>query len=928
MGVSCFDGYKFRVFTTADGLTDNTVFKFYEDYKGRIWFYTYSGKLCYYFHEKIYGRDLPVNQKIRNFLGSDLMTGIRVDTHDTILLSSSKGLLQIIPDATQKDSWSEMKVISDRKSFLMDDEYITVERLHEDSILLTHYKTGKDPAIQRMKLNYWGFIEPARYQYESLLLFHEIGTVVVGHDGHSYMIDSMKVLISSFEERDSSIWLGQKHGGVHHFAHGNLSMPVRSLLKPYSVTCTMKDREGGYWFTTLEDGLFYLSSAEFTYFEKNIDPRSLVFSSFSENLLFPLGPDKILGLTSKKKYSIGNINQSDPDPFYYSAFERNWPLWNICMHSSGEVWMSTSVGILVFDRPGGRQTDLILIPKECGENDTRLIIEDDQHDMWSLNQSSLMRIDHRSKAITKIVLIPSRASTACPDNDGNMLIGTINGLYKLVGDSLISMGERHSIFKNRFVDIKRFGRRIVVASRGAGVIILEGGSLYQVRVADGLLSDMCRSIYVDQDGVIWVATNSGLNSITIKEHPFKTVIKSFSTSDGLLSNDNDQVLKNGKIVWLLSKKGITAFDPDVAVPNNIPPPIYITRVQVNNVSHTPESIKVLDYSTNFIEIDFVGLAYRNAGRQVYKYRLSGYDTTLKYTQNTSVQFTKLPPGEYRFEVSGTNSSGVESSIPAIYSFSIEAPFYLKWWFNFCLSLIIIVLIILVAIVYIRRIRAREAEKTEINRKIARLELQALRAQMNPHFIFNCLNAILDFILKNDTISAKYYLTMFSKLIRTTLNGSRKPSIRLADEIEFLELYLDLEKMRFSNKFNYIIDKNDVGDLNVEIPSMILQPFIENSIKHGKIGSLHTPGELIITFSLKENVLHCRIEDNGIGFDRSQREKDKNLRSDQPHALGLINERIRTINEINRLNIYYTIVDKSELGQNRQGTLVNIHIPVK
>ena len=228
---------------------------------------------------------------------------------------------------------------------------------------------------------------------------------------------------------------------------------------------------------------------------------------------------------------------------------------------------------------------------------------------------------------------------------------------------------------------------------------------------------------------------------------------------------------------------------------------------------------------------------------------------------------------------------------------------------------------------VERIRRREESKTELNRKIANLELQALRAQMNPHFIFNCLNAIQDFILKNDSLAAKHYLSSFAKLIRKTFDNSRRQNIRLKDEIDFLNLYLELESMRFVDKFNYHITlQNGLENKQVQIPAMIIQPFIENAVRHSCIGSLHTQGELNITFLIKENKLVCVIDDNGIGLNESLRLKGERPDRREAHALDVINERIASMNEVHNSDISYTIIDKSEIIKGTSGTRVEIQFP--
>jgi two-component system LytT family sensor kinase len=172
------------------------------------------------------------------------------------------------------------------------------------------------------------------------------------------------------------------------------------------------------------------------------------------------------------------------------------------------------------------------------------------------------------------------------------------------------------------------------------------------------------------------------------------------------------------------------------------------------------------------------------------------------------------------------------------------------------------------------------------------------------------------------------LSKFSKLIRKTLDNSRRPEIYLSEEIDFLHLYLELERMRFNNKFSYTINlPEELSNRNIEIPSMILQPFVENAIRHGKIGSLPVPGVLKIDFLLKQNELVCTVEDNGVGIHRSLKLKNSQPGPHETHAMDIMNDRMRTINEFTQSGIRYTIADKADLEPGQSGTLVKMHIPL-
>ncbi len=926
MGVSRFDGYNFKVYTTADGLTDNTVFRFIEDHAGRIWFYTFSGRLSYFYNDSIYGKNFPVNEQVRNFLGSGYIDNMQVDNNDTVWLATSRGLIKIIP-AIEKGIrvWNRIEVINHLATFLTSDGYITIQEHSASSSVLTIYRPVMPPSKIVLPKPASAFARVFKSSHQTLILEFSSSVIIADSTGRLTTYNMVPTAIAAMQENDSTLWLSESHNGVMLIKNHNLLNPQLTLLKSLSVTDILKDKEDGYWFTTLEDGVFYMAGNRFKYFnpdEKNWDYNQGILSVIGDKKVWLLTPETLLQHTQTDQLDKVLIKDKVPGSFlrYLNAFS----------HSDGQVWLSANVGIIVLNDSTHHIIKIIpLKSPDKTDADSRVLMEDLQGNVWSLNHTTLFKIDHKTLLQVKALPIPSRAETLCLDEQNGILIGTVNGLYRYYNDSLIFLGNIKPVFKNRFVDVKSGKNIIAGATRGAGLIIMAGDSIYQVTTANGLRSNMCRAVFIDKQGTIWLATNNGLSAVTISMHPFTASVNNFSVYDGLPSNDIERVVCLNNLVWVLTKKGIAAFNPDKIILNSYQPPVYITRLKIDNVLRSPQTDTVLSHTTNFIGIDFVGLTYKNAGRQTYKYILQGYDTAWTYTTNTFVQFTRLPSGSYKFIVLCVNHAGVVSKEPAIYSFTINTPFYRLWWFYVLLFTLSLGTVIGIAIFNVRRIRKREENKTELNRKIANLELQALRAQMNPHFIFNCLNAIQDFILKNDAMAAKHYLSSFSKLIRKTLDNSRRQNIRLEDEIEFLKLYLELECMRFVDRFNYhIILKEGVENNHIQIPAMILQPFIENAVRHSRIGSLPKQGELNIEFSVKENQLICVIDDNGIGLNLSLKLKGEQPGMREAHALDIINERIVSMNEVHHSNINYTIKDKADTGTGETGTRVEIHIPLE
>jgi histidine kinase len=229
---------------------------------------------------------------------------------------------------------------------------------------------------------------------------------------------------------------------------------------------------------------------------------------------------------------------------------------------------------------------------------------------------------------------------------------------------------------------------------------------------------------------------------------------------------------------------------------------------------------------------------------------------------------------------------------------------------------------------LKRKTALEKQRLESEKKQTELEMQALRAQMNPHFIFNCLSSINRFILKNESKIASNYLTRFSRLIRMVLMNSQKSLISLDDELQMLELYLEMERLRFKNSFDYAITfLNAIDNDNVFIPPLLLQPFCENAIWHGLMHK-EGQGRLDIELSMEDKVLNCIITDNGVGREKAEEMKSKTAEKEKSMGLKITTERLAILNREKGLHTFYDIEDLKDENGNGIGTKVNLKITFK
>jgi tetratricopeptide (TPR) repeat protein len=219
-------------------------------------------------------------------------------------------------------------------------------------------------------------------------------------------------------------------------------------------------------------------------------------------------------------------------------------------------------------------------------------------------------------------------------------------------------------------------------------------------------------------------------------------------------------------------------------------------------------------------------------------------------------------------------------------------------------------------------------KLGYNKKMREVEMRALRAQMNPHFIFNCLGSINRYIVKSDTKTASNYLTKFSKLIRLILDNSASDHISLDAEIQTLQLYLDMESLRFDDAFEYEIQKDDIVDeRNLQLPSMLIQPYVENAIWHGLLQK-GEKGKLWVRFKkINGHLLQAEIEDNGIGRKKAAMLKSKELIRHKSYGMQISSDRIRIINYLYRLKNSVSIYDLTDESGNASGTKIIVQIPV-
>jgi LytS/YehU family sensor histidine kinase len=270
-----------------------------------------------------------------------------------------------------------------------------------------------------------------------------------------------------------------------------------------------------------------------------------------------------------------------------------------------------------------------------------------------------------------------------------------------------------------------------------------------------------------------------------------------------------------------------------------------------------------------------------------------------------ITLENLDSGKYRFQIKGVDTFGNESEVFEM-PFRVQRVWYLQGWFLFLMALLVVGLSVLISWYSSRRVIRKVSKEQEIRSRMHELKLQALRSQMNPHFIFNALGSIQYYIQTHKVDKADEYLSDFASLMRLILESAQSQMTRVEDEIELLRLYIRLEHIRFEEQFDFEIKVDPEIDPDFKIPSMLLQPFVENAINHGLYHLQGRPGKLEVEFTAEDdNTLLCRIEDNGIGREQARKLRKKGHRS---RGMQLIQEQLESLQSVSHLQTQIETID--------------------
>lgn len=705
---------------------------------------------------------------------------------------------------------------------------------------------------------------------------------------------NFKGTINSFwEDEDGSVWVTTSDGVWYLSNEGKLKMHI---LENTVVGKVLRDREGTYWFTTPYNGIFNLPSLHLQIFQY----PDLIFRMAydgKKNIYMATAKGELLTYDSEQRKIVQKrqlAGQFDWQGFDWVAGKAR----GLFFARRNTFWLSEN-GVL-------KDFGTLASDKQfLGSWDSAVYFSASSQGALSSNLAKNGRVSaHAEQRYIRVHRHPT---------EGSVWYANAWSFFVLRPD-----GSKQVIpFKMGLLDFEFApDGKMWVATQHNGLVLLDNQQVIKTwTTQQGLLHERVRRLKQDKDATLWLVTEHGLQHFDPKTETFRN----FSRASGLLSQELYDLILTEKEVWIATPRGVQLFSKDQNLTTQVTPRLYLLGVHVNDKLLDEAMAYSLSIFDKNIRFDFVGISPSNNGHFKYHYRMLGLDSNwiINSSNDNSVRYPPLKEGDYTFQVLMKTEDGRTSAISST-PLSIQAPFWRKWWFYAFFMIGVVVGLMLYFNRIIKKINERNVferkaseaalAQTRAEESFRRAQLSALKAQMNPHFIFNALNSIQAFIFLNDKNSANTYLGKFSDLMRKTLDMSQQEAILLEDEMQMLETYLSLENMRFRGELDWDVQADAAIDTqSLTLPPLVIQPYVENAIKHGLAAK---KGERKLTIFFKEDIdnqsLICEITDNGIGRVKANLLQKQRLSSHQSFSTSATGQRLELLNKglKRKINVQY------------------------
>lgn len=918
-GLIRYNGLDFKLFSTRDGLSSNDIINSEVDRYGRVWLHLFGEKVCYYKDGVIYtSSNDSLVKRISSLLHSN-NNAITIDNNGDVVIYDFK-LNDSLGRRAVSIKGDSIKIVASFKNELLIHPLIRnndlTYSLNNDRVLILKDKKTVDSFSVALGFAFYAKIIKG-ICYSLVINAEESGLVKFRLD---QSFSDFKVLKSSYSRdyASSVTFFKEKvyYARKNRIFITDMDLGSEKIFDEFpshiQINGLIADKQGNLWISTRNDGLYFLSATALvsnTYLSNRIVDRVKIHK--------PTGT--IYYASGEKIYRIKSTSNEE-EVVLEKKYGYSKTVFDFSFNKLISVFESRHLAVQ--DIKQYRNIQRLRKPYFLGPVKDIKCFGDN---IAIAATFGVAIIDKSGKS-----LVEHKKRTTCLAYNkfsNSLLAGTMDGVMRFSLKNMGAMGSR------AFPEMEQTVRAIEVGSDQI-VWVLGNDKIFAFRndtlihtlsELKGLSNYSLNCINGSDPNCLLIGTSKGIVFYKYKINGKQLQVMSEDIVDagsGLLDDFVKDVKPYNGSEWLV------ATNTGLSILNLSKLPIWkdikteIFELKVNGDLRAIEDEIKLTHKEQFIRLRFSSLFYGRMKKQ-YKYRLVGLREKWAKTTGNEIEFGPLEPGNYKFEVVAVdkdfNNIGPVSSLPIF----IEPAFWQTILFKVVLGLIIF--FILASLLYLWLQRKKNTLENE--RTFAELKMSALKAQMNPHFIFNSLNAIQSYINEGDTNESNRYISKFAKLIRQTLNFAAQDYISLKDEIQYLENYVALEKLRFGNRFDYelIVDESINQEIE-KIPPMLIQIYAENAIRHG-LNHKEETGSLILKFEKALDILICTISDNGIGRKESAlRKVNSSSPLSESKGMSLNLDRLEMYNVILDNNITIDIVDEEDNSGYSIGTTVILKIP--
>ncbi|MFC2132826.1 two-component regulator propeller domain-containing protein [Bacteroidota bacterium] len=979
-GLNRFDGLNFIVYSSDVNqenhfLRNSSIMRLYSDSDDYMWVGTKNGLYKFdhiYRKFEFYQSDIDDTQSLLN----NSITSIIEDDSGYIWAGTFKGLNRINRNTGETKSY----FFENNNSESISNDTINCLFIDHNEVLwigtvngLNKYDEEKDSFERLYRKD--NLLNSIPYDFINSICEDDYNNLWIGTGGGIGVLDSTRqiftnyymdnnryslssdIITSILKDRYGNIWIGTYGYGLNMYNrekdnfinYKNSNENIWGSNNNY-ILSLYEDNSGIIWVGYQYKGVKKIDPNT-SKFRHHL-PNNAIFSIWEyEPEIFWVGTDggifeyKALGQNENNKvgkglYSIRDLKNN-------ARLEIREKVTSILRDSKGFFWFGTFIGLVKYDHINGTALKYYTHdpedPNSIADDKINHLFEDSKGTVWISTWNGLSSLHPDQENFNNYYI--SLDSTNIGGNDiysifedskNRLWVSTNNGLYLFNRETkafqlLFSGSGGINDLSSKLISsiIEDNSGRLWIGTQGGGLSVFDEntGQFEYFSEEEGLADNMIFAILQDNETNLWISTGYGLSK-------FDRVSKKFTNYDienglqGMEFSPNSAYKSKSGELFFGGTNGFNSFFPKRIKENRYESPLLITSFKVFN-EQQPDNFNsgdtlTLKHFENSFAFEFASLDYTHHYNDEFEYILDNFEQEWKHTtsSNREVNYAEVSPGFYTFRVRKTNIPEEYNDSEYILNLVIVPP----WWTTtlFLISAIIVFILIVGVIINARFQMIKRSH--EVEKQIIDSERKALLSQMNPHFVFNSLSSIQNFILKKDELSANRYLGDFSSLIRRILENSKLESIPLYEELETLKLYLCLEQMRFANSIKEKIQIDESIDLfTTKISPMLIQPYIENAILHGLMPKSKNR-ELSISINIHDNKrLLCTIEDNGIGREKSLKIRAK-AKTHQSTGMKNIKDRIILYNKIHKTKMDVKITDLYDENNEASGTRVDLYIP--